>query len=60
MTSNAFLRRALPIGAALAIGSGAGAAIYAGTTGGSSTSPTTVVGGGNRDQTKEQDRHILL
>jgi putative serine protease PepD len=41
--TNAFLRRALPIGAALAIGSGAGAAIYAGTTGGSKTTPTTVV-----------------
>ena len=42
MRSNAFLRRALPIGAALAIGSGAGAAIYAGTTG-SSSKPTTIV-----------------
>jgi putative serine protease PepD len=41
--SNSFLRRALPIGAALAIGTGAGAAIYAGSTGGSSSSPTTVV-----------------
>jgi putative serine protease PepD len=40
--SNPFLRRALPIGAALAIGSGAGAAIYAGTTN-SSKGPTTVV-----------------
>jgi putative serine protease PepD len=40
----AFLRRALPIGAALAIGSGAGAAIYAGSTGHhSASSPTTVV-----------------
>jgi putative serine protease PepD len=38
-----FLRRVLPIGAALAIGSGAGAAIYAGTTGGSSSAPVTVV-----------------
>jgi putative serine protease PepD len=38
-----FLRRALPIGAALAIGGGAGAAIYAGTTGGSSSTPATVV-----------------
>ena len=43
VTSNAFIRRALPIGAALAIGTGAGAAIYAGSTGGSSGSPTTVV-----------------
>jgi putative serine protease PepD len=42
VTSNTFIRRALPIGAALAIGTGAGAAIYAGSTGGSS-SPTTVV-----------------
>jgi putative serine protease PepD len=37
------LRRALPIAAALAIGSGAGAAIYAGSTGHSKSSPTTVV-----------------
>ena len=43
MTTNAFLRRALPIGAALAIGTGAGAAIYAGSTGGSSSAPKTVV-----------------
>jgi putative serine protease PepD len=43
VTTNSFLRRALPIGAALAIGTGAGAAIYAGSTGGSSSSPTTVV-----------------
>jgi len=38
-----FLRRALPVGAALLIGSGAGAAIYAGTTGSSGSKPTTVV-----------------
>jgi len=38
-----FLRRALPVGAALLIGSGAGAAIYAGTTGSSGSSPSTVV-----------------
>jgi putative serine protease PepD len=38
-----FLRRALPIGATLAIGIGAGAAIYAGSTGGSSSAQTTVV-----------------
>ncbi len=43
MNRHTFLRRALPIGAALAIGSGAGAAIYAGTTGGSTSAPTTVV-----------------
>jgi putative serine protease PepD len=42
VTSNAFVRRGLPIGAALAIGIGAGAAIYAGTTGGTKA-PTTVV-----------------
>jgi putative serine protease PepD len=40
---NPILRRALPIGAALAIGIGAGAAIYAGSTGGSSSAATTVV-----------------
>src|SRR6185437_13377351 len=40
--SNAFLRRGLPIGAALAIGIGAGAAIYAGSTGGSKTTTTVV------------------
>ena len=34
MNIDSFLRRALPIGAALAIGTGAGAAIYAGVTGG--------------------------
>jgi putative serine protease PepD len=38
-----FLHRVVPIGAALAIGTGAGAAIYAGTTGGSTSTPTTVV-----------------
>jgi len=38
-----FLRRALPVGAALLIGSGAGAAIYAGTTGSSGGSTSTVV-----------------
>ena len=38
-----FLRRALPVGAALLIGSGAGAAIYAGTTGSSGSTPSTVV-----------------
>jgi putative serine protease PepD len=38
-----FLRRALPIGAAVAIGIGAGAAIYAGSSGGSSSATTTVV-----------------
>ena len=38
-----FLRRALPVGAALLIGSGAGAAIYAGTTGSSGSKPATVV-----------------
>ena len=43
MNTNPILRRALPIGAALAIGIGAGAAIYAGSTGGSSSAPTTVV-----------------
>ena len=43
MNKNAFLRRALPIGAALAIGSGAGAAIYAGSTGHSASTATSVV-----------------
>ncbi len=43
MNTNPILRRALPIGAALAIGVGAGAAIYAGSTGGSSKAPATVV-----------------
>ncbi len=43
MNKNAFLRRALPIGAALAIGSGAGAAIYAGSTGHSASTTTSVV-----------------
>jgi putative serine protease PepD len=43
VNTNPILRRALPIGAALAIGIGAGAAIYAGSTGGSSNAPTTVV-----------------
>ena len=43
MNRNAFLRRALPIGAALAIGSGAGAAIYAGSTGNSASTATSVV-----------------
>jgi putative serine protease PepD len=43
VTMNSFIRRALPIGAALAIGTGAGAAIYAGSTGNSSSSPTTVI-----------------
>ena len=43
MNRNAFLRRALPIGAALAIGSGAGAAIYAGSTGHSASTTTSVV-----------------
>ena len=43
MNKNAFLRRALPIGAALAIGSGAGAAIYAGSTGNSASTATSVV-----------------
>jgi putative serine protease PepD len=38
-----FLRRALPVGAALLIGSGAGAAIYAGTTGSSGNKPASVV-----------------
>jgi putative serine protease PepD len=38
-----FLRRVLPVGAALLIGSGAGAAIYAGTTGSSGSTPSTVV-----------------
>ncbi len=44
MDKHAFLRRALPIGAALAIGSGAGAAIYAGSTGtpSATTAPTVV------------------
>jgi putative serine protease PepD len=37
------LRRALPVGAALLVGSGAGAAIYAGTTGSSGSKPATVV-----------------
>jgi len=43
VNKNAFLRRALPIGAALAIGSGAGAAIYAGSTGNSASTATSVV-----------------
>ena len=43
MNKHAFLRRALPIGAALAIGSGAGAAIYAGSTGHSASTATSVV-----------------
>jgi putative serine protease PepD len=43
VNTNPILRRALPIGAALAIGIGAGAAIYAGSTGSSSNAPTTVV-----------------
>ena len=43
MNTHPFLRRALPIGAALAIGGGAGAAIYAGTTGGSTSAPATVI-----------------
>ena len=42
MRSNAFLRRGLPIAAALAIGIGAGAAIYAGSTGGSKATTTVV------------------
>jgi putative serine protease PepD len=37
------LRRAVPVGAALLIGSGAGAAIYAGTTGSSGKTPSSVV-----------------
>jgi putative serine protease PepD len=43
VNKHAFLRRALPVGAALAIGSGAGAAIYAGSTGNSTKTPATVV-----------------
>ena len=43
MNKHAFLRRALPVGAALAIGAGAGAAIYAGSTGHSTNTPATVV-----------------
>ena len=43
MNKHAFLRRALPVGAALAIGTGAGAAIYAGSAGHSASNPTTVV-----------------
>jgi putative serine protease PepD len=43
VNKHAFLRRALPIGAALAIGSGAGAAIYAGSTGNSTSTPSTIV-----------------
>ncbi len=43
MNKHAFLRRVLPIGAALAIGTGAGAAIYAGSTGSSSSTTTSVV-----------------
>ncbi len=43
MNMHPFLRRALPIGAAVAIGIGAGAAIYAGSSGGSSSATTTVV-----------------
>jgi putative serine protease PepD len=43
VNKHAFLRRALPIGAALAIGSGAGAAIYAGSTGHSASTATSVV-----------------
>src|SRR5436853_2590856 len=38
-----FLRRALPVAAALLVGSGAGAAIYAGTNGSSGSTSTTVV-----------------
>jgi putative serine protease PepD len=41
--SNRTLRRALPIAAALLVGSGAGAAIYAGTNGSSGSSTSTVV-----------------
>jgi putative serine protease PepD len=43
VNKHAFLRRALPIGAALAIGSGAGAAIYAGSTGHSASTTTSVI-----------------
>ena len=43
MNKHAFLRRALPIGAALAIGTGAGAAIYAGSSGHSTSTPATIV-----------------
>lgn len=43
MNKHSFLRRVLPIGAALAIGSGAGAAIYAGSTGHSASTATSVV-----------------
>jgi putative serine protease PepD len=43
VNKHAFLRRALPIGAALAIGSGAGAAIYAGSTGNPASTATSVV-----------------
>ena len=43
MNKHAFLRRALTIGAALAIGTGAGAAIYAGSAGHSTSTPATVV-----------------
>jgi putative serine protease PepD len=43
VNKHALLRRALPVGAALAIGAGAGAAIYAGSAGHSPSSPTTVV-----------------
>jgi putative serine protease PepD len=43
VSTQTFLRRALPIGAALAIGCGAGVAIYAGTNGGSTSAPATVV-----------------
>jgi putative serine protease PepD len=41
--SNPILRRTLPLAAALAVGTGAGAAIYAGTNGGHSSTSTTVV-----------------
>jgi putative serine protease PepD len=40
--THAFLRRALPVGAALAIGAGAGAAIYAGSSGGSHQAATVI------------------
>lgn len=43
MNKQTFLRRIVPVGAALALGGGAGAGIYATTTGGSSSSTATVV-----------------
>ena len=43
MNKQTFLHRVAPVGAALALGGAAGAGIYATSTGGSASSPTTVV-----------------